>query len=166
MLQAVGALLMQMQARIDAEAQTLHNAVHDELTGLPNRRALLAQLAERLKNDRQKTAILFFDLDRFKVMNDFLGHASGDMILSNVAARIRSTIGPDDFAARLGGDEFVVLVSGLNNEKEAIRYADQILSALRQPIELAGQQISHAASVGIVLSTPGVSQWHGADRVG
>jgi len=156
MLQAVGALLMQMQARIDAEAQTLHNAVHDELTGLPNRRALLAQLAERLNNDEQTTAILFFDLDRFKVMNDFLGHASGDMILSNVAARIRSTIGPDDFAARLGGDEFVVLVSGVNDDKEAIRYADQILGALRQPIELAGQQISHAASVGIVLSTAGV----------
>jgi diguanylate cyclase (GGDEF)-like protein len=156
MLQAVGALLMQMQARIDAEAQTLHNAVHDELTGLPNRRALLTQLAERLNNDEQKTAILFFDLDRFKVMNDFLGHASGDMILSNVATRIRSTIGPDDFAARLGGDEFVVLFSGLDNEKEAIRYADQILRALRQPIELAGQQISHAASVGIVLSTAGM----------
>jgi diguanylate cyclase (GGDEF)-like protein len=164
MLQAVGALLMQMQARIDAEAQTLHNAVHDELTGLPNRRALLTQLAERLNNDRQKTAILFFDLDRFKVMNDFLGHASGDMILSNVAARIRSTIGPNDFAARLGGDEFVVLFSGLDNEKEAIRHADQILSALRQPIELAGQQISHAASVGIVLSTPGVS--NGMELIG
>jgi diguanylate cyclase (GGDEF)-like protein len=156
MLQAVGALLMQMQARIDAEAQTLHNAVHDELTGLPNRRALLKELTERLGNDHQKTAILFFDLDRFKVMNDFLGHASGDMILSNVAARIRSTIGPDDFAARLGGDEFVVLFSGLDNETEAVRYADEILSALRQPVELAGQQISHAASVGIVLSTAGV----------
>jgi diguanylate cyclase (GGDEF)-like protein len=156
MLQAVGALLMQMQARIDAEAQTLHNAVHDELTGLPNRRALLAQLAERLNNDRQKTAILFFDLDRFKVMNDFLGHASGDMILSNVADRIRATIGPDDFAARLGGDEFVVLLSGIDEAKEAIRYADRILSALRQPLELAGQQVSHAASVGIVLSTTGL----------
>jgi diguanylate cyclase (GGDEF)-like protein len=164
MLQAVGALLMQMQARIDAEAQTLHNAVHDELTGLPNRRALLTQLTERLHNDRQRTAILFFDLDRFKVMNDFLGHASGDMILSNVAARLRSTIGPNDFAARLGGDEFVVLFSGLKNEKEAIRYADQILSALRQPVELAGQQISHAASVGIVLSTPGVS--NGMELIG
>jgi diguanylate cyclase (GGDEF)-like protein len=164
MLQAVGALLMQMQARIDAEAQTLHNAAHDELTGLPNRRALLAELAERLHNDRLRTAILFFDLDRFKVMNDFLGHASGDMILSNVAARIRSTIGPNDFAARLGGDEFVVLFSGLDNEKEAIRYADRILSALRQPIELAGQQITHAASVGIVLSTPGVS--NGMELIG
>jgi diguanylate cyclase (GGDEF)-like protein len=155
MLQAVGALLMQMQARIEAEAQTLHNAVHDELTGLPNRRALLAQLTERL-NDHKRTAILFFDLDRFKVMNDYLGHASGDMILSTVAARIRSTIGPDDFAARLGGDEFVVLFGGMNNDKETIGYAEQILVALRQPIELAGQQVSHAASVGIVLSTPGV----------
>jgi diguanylate cyclase (GGDEF)-like protein len=163
MLQAVGALLMQMQARIEAEAQTLHNAVHDELTGLPNRRALLVQLTERL-NTHQKTAILFFDLDRFKVMNDFLGHASGDMILSTVAGRIRATIGPDDFAARLGGDEFVILFSEMNNDKEAIGYAEKILGALRQPIELAGQQISHAASVGIVLSTPGVI--NGMDLIG
>jgi diguanylate cyclase (GGDEF)-like protein len=163
MLQAVGALLMQMQARIDAEAQTLHNAVHDELTGLPNRRALLVQLTERL-NKHQRTAILFFDLDRFKVMNDFLGHASGDMILSTVASRIRSTIGADDFAARLGGDEFVVLFSGMDSDKEAIGFAEQILVALRQPIELAGQQVGHAASVGIVLSTPGVI--NGMDLIG
>jgi diguanylate cyclase (GGDEF)-like protein len=163
MLQAVGALLMQMQARIEAEAQTLHNAVHDELTGLPNRRALLVQLIERLNKD-QKTAILFFDLDRFKVMNDFLGHASGDTILSTVAGRIRATIGPDDFAARLGGDEFVVLFSGMHDDKEAIGFADRILGALRQPIELAGQQISHAASVGIVFSTPGVR--NGMDLIG
>jgi diguanylate cyclase (GGDEF)-like protein len=163
MLQAVAALLMQLQARADAEAQTLHNAVHDELTGLPNRRALLSQLTERL-NDHQKTAILFFDLDRFKVMNDFLGHASGDTILSTVAGRIRSTIGPADFAARLGGDEFVVLFSGIRDDEEAIDRAEQILGALRQPIELAGQQISHAASVGIVLSTPGVN--NGMDLIG
>ncbi len=163
MLRAVGALLMQLQARIDAEEQTLHHAVHDELTGLPNRRALLAQLARRL-DDRQQTAILFFDLDRFKVLNDFLGHASGDWILATVADRIRSTIGADDFAARLGGDEFVVLVSGLTGEKEAIDYADQILRALRQPIELSGQQASHGASVGVVLSTPGLH--NGMDLIG
>jgi diguanylate cyclase (GGDEF)-like protein len=163
MLQAVGALLMQLQARVDAEAQTLHNAVHDELTGLPNRRALLVELADRLNGDL-RTAILFFDLDRFMVMNDFLGHASGDMILAAVAARIRSTIGPHGFAARLGGDEFVVLFTGMNEDKEVIDYADQILGALRQPIELAGQQLSHAASVGIVLSTPGLN--NGMDLIG
>jgi diguanylate cyclase (GGDEF)-like protein len=163
MLQAVAALLMQLQARIDAEEQTLHNAVHDELTGLPNRRALLAELNRRL-DDHQKTAILFFDLDRFKVMNDFLGHASGDWILSNVADRIRSTIGPDDFAARLGGDEFVVLFSDLHNEDDAIAFAEQILAALRHPIELAGQQVTHAASVGVVLSTAGVS--NGMELIG
>jgi diguanylate cyclase (GGDEF)-like protein len=163
MLQAVAALLMQLQARIDAEEQTLHHAVHDELTGLPNRRALLAQLTRRL-DDRQQTAILFFDLDRFKVLNDFLGHASGDWILATVADRIRSTIGADDFAARLGGDEFVVLVSGLTGEKEAIDYADQILRTLRQPIELAGQQASHGASVGVVLSTPGLN--NGMELIG
>jgi diguanylate cyclase (GGDEF)-like protein len=162
LLQAVSALLMQLQARIDAEEQTLHNAVHDELTGLPNRRALLAQLTRRL-DEHQRTAILFFDLDRFKIMNDFLGHASGDWILSSVAQRIRSSIGPGDFAARLGGDEFVVLSSG-RDEEEAVEFAELILAALRQPAELAGQQVSHAASVGVVLSTQGVS--NGMELIG
>jgi len=163
MLQAVGALLMQTQARIDAEAQTLYNAVHDELTGLPNRGALLRQLALRL-NDHQDTAVLFFDLDRFKVMNDFLGHASGDLILSTVAARIRSSIRAGDFAARLGGDEFVVLGGGIDDDQEAVVYADQILRALRQPFELAGRQVSHGASVGIVLSTAGLN--NGMELIG
>lgn len=163
MLQAVGTLLMQLQARIDAEKQTMYNAIHDELTGLPNRRSLLAELRARLA-DHKATAILFFDLDRFKVMNDFLGHASGDRILSTVAGRIRSTIGPEDFAARLGGDEFVVLLSGVNDEKESLEVADQILGALRQPIDFAGQQISHSASIGIVLSSPGVT--NGMELIG
>ena len=165
MLQAVGALLMQMQARIDAEAQTLHNAVHDELTGLPNRRALLVQLTERL-NDHKETAILFFDLDRFKVMNDYLGHASGDMILSTVAARIRSTIGPDDFAARLGGDEFVVLFSGMNSDKEAVGYAEQILGCAATTHRACG---ATSQSCGQRRDRPlhaGRDQWYGADRVG
>lgn len=163
MLQAVATLLMQLQARLDAEGQTTFNAMHDELTGLPNRRALLAELSSRLAR-RHRTTILFFDLDRFKVMNDFLGHASGDRILSTVAGRIRSTIGPDDFAARLGGDEFVVLLSGVHNDKDALEVADLILAELRQPIDFSGQQITHAASIGIVLSSPGTN--NGLELIG
>ena len=108
-LQAIASMLMQLQARIDAEERTEYIALHDDLTGLPNRRHLLRELEVRLAANRE-TAILFFDLDRFKVMNDFLGHASGDRVLTTIADRIRTSIRPNDFAARLGGDEFVILV--------------------------------------------------------
>ncbi|MGO9029980.1 MAG: putative bifunctional diguanylate cyclase/phosphodiesterase [Acidimicrobiales bacterium] len=153
-LQAVASMLMQLQARIDAEARTQHIALHDDLTGLPNRRALLAELEGRL-NAHRATAVLFFDLDRFKVMNDFLGHASGDRVLTTIADRIRTSIRPGDFAARLGGDEFVVLVGGASSEMEVQSTAYRMLEVISEPIELPGQQVSHTASVGIVLSRPG-----------
>jgi diguanylate cyclase (GGDEF)-like protein len=154
-LGAIGSLLMQLQARIDAEERTEYNAVHDELTELPNRRALLRELEARLGAQR-KTAILFFDLDRFKVMNDLLGHASGDKVLSVIASRIRDSIMPNDFAARLGGDEFVVLLDEVCRETEAVAAAERILGVIRTPIDFGGQQVIHAASIGIVLSGLGL----------
>jgi diguanylate cyclase (GGDEF)-like protein len=154
-LQAIASMLMQLEARIDAEARTEHIALHDDLTGLPNRRALLRELEVRLAANRS-TAILFFDLDRFKVMNDFLGHASGDRVLTTIADRIRTSIRPHDFASRLGGDEFVILVDDAKSEMEVAATAYRILDIIGQPIDFAGQEVSHTASIGIVLSTPGV----------
>jgi diguanylate cyclase (GGDEF)-like protein len=153
-LQAVASMLVQLQARKDAEERTEYIAHHDDLTGLPNRRALLQELEERLATHRE-TAILFFDLDRFKVMNDFLGHPSGDRVLITIGDRIRTSIRSNDFAARLGGDEFVILVDEASSEMEVLSSAYRILEVVGRPINFAGQQISHTASIGIVLSTPG-----------
>jgi diguanylate cyclase (GGDEF)-like protein len=153
-LQAVASMLVQLQARLDAEERTEYIAHHDDLTGLPNRRALLRELEDRLAAHRE-TAILFFDLDRFKVMNDFLGHASGDRVLTTIADRIRTSIRSNDFAARLGGDEFVILVDEAISEMEVLSSAHRILEVVGRPINFAGQQVSHTASIGIVLSKPG-----------
>jgi diguanylate cyclase (GGDEF)-like protein len=152
-LQAIASMLVQLQLRIDAEEKTEYIALHDELTGLPNRRALLRELETRLE-DRRQTAVLFFDLDRFKVMNDFLGHASGDRVLITIADRLRTSIRPTDFASRLGGDEFVVLVDKAASELEVLATADRILNSLGQPMECAGYQVSHTSSIGVVLSEP------------
>ena len=154
-LQAIASMLVQLQARIDAEERTEYIALHDDLTGLPNRRALLRELEVRLAANRE-TAILFFDLDRFKVMNDFLGHASGDRVLTTIADRIRTSIRPHDFASRLGGDEFVILVGDVGSEMEVAATAYRILGIIGEPIDFAGQEVSHTASIGIVLSQPGV----------
>jgi len=154
-LQAVASMLVQLQARIDAEERTEYIAFHDDLTGLPNRRALLRELDVRLASP-QMTAILFFDLDRFKVMNDFLGHASGDRVLTTIADRLRISLRSIDFAARLGGDEFVVLVAGASGEMEVLATAYRMLDVVGRPIDFPGHQVSHTASVGIVLSEPGV----------
>jgi diguanylate cyclase (GGDEF)-like protein len=150
-LQAVASMLVQLQARIDAEERTRYNANHDELTGLPNRRALVHELKTRLDANR-KTAIMVIDLDRFKVMNDYLGHGSGDRLLVTIADRIRTSIRAKDFAARLGGDEFVFIVDKVKSEMEVLATAYRILDIIAQPVDISGQEVSHTASIGIAIS--------------
>jgi diguanylate cyclase (GGDEF)-like protein len=162
-LQAVASMLVQLQARIDAEALTKYNADHDELTGLPNRRALIAELKSRL-DARRKTAVMVIDLDRFKIMNDFLGHGSGDRLLVTIADRIRTSIRTNDFAARLGGDEFVFIVDRANSEMEVLATAYRILDVISQPVAIFGQEVSHTASIGIALAQPG--EQTGLDMLG
>jgi diguanylate cyclase (GGDEF)-like protein len=162
-LQAVASLLVQLQARLDAEEQTEYNALHDDLTGLANRRALLRELKDRLAK-RRSTAVLVFDLDRFKVMNDFLGHANGDRLLITIADRIRTSIRANDFAARLGGDEFVILIDNATSEMEVLASAYRILDVVGAPIEIAGQLVSHTASIGIVIAKRGAQ--NGMDLLG
>jgi len=162
-LQAVASMLMQLQARLDAEEQTEYNAYHDDLTGLPNRRSLLRELKDRLAAHRS-TAVLVFDLDRFKVMNDFLGHANGDRLLTTIADRIRTSVRSNDFAARLGGDEFVILVDNAASEMEVLASAYRILDVVGAPIEIAGQLVTHTASIGIVLAKRGSE--NGLDLLG
>ncbi len=150
-LQAVAAMLVQLQARIDAEQQIVFNATHDDLTGLPNRRALIQELVERISAGRD-TAIMIIDLDRFKVMNDFLGHASGDRLLVTIADRLRTSIRANDFAARLGGDEFVFLVDQITSEMEVLATAYRLLEVISEPVDIHGQFFSHTASIGIAMA--------------
>ena len=152
-LQAVASMLVQLQARIDAEERTVYNAHHDDLTGLPNRRALIQELKKRLDANRV-TAVMVIDLDRFKIMNDFLGHASGDRLLVTIADRIRTSIRANDFAARLGGDEFVFLVDDATSELEVLASAYRMLSVIAEPATVGGQKFSHTASIGIALAGP------------
>ncbi len=150
-LQAVASMLVQLQARIDAEERTGYIAHHDDLTDLPNRRALLRELKIRRDANRD-TAVMIIDLDRFKVLNDFLGHANGDRLLITIADRIRTSIRVNDYCARLGGDEFVVLLDEAHSAMEVLASAYRLLELVAAPVDLGGQQFSHTASIGIAIA--------------
>ncbi|MFY9783706.1 MAG: bifunctional diguanylate cyclase/phosphodiesterase, partial [Acidimicrobiales bacterium] len=132
-------------------------ALHDDLTDLPNRRALLRELKTR-RAARRDTAVLIIDLDRFKVMNDFLGHANGDRLLITIADRIRTSIRVNDYCARLGGDEFVVLLDEASSEMEVLASAYRLLELVAAPVDLGGQLVSHTASIGIAVAEAGSNQ--------
>ncbi|MBW4612215.1 MAG: diguanylate cyclase [Desmonostoc vinosum HA7617-LM4] len=143
--------------RKQAEEQLLQNAFHDALTGLPNR----ALFMERLKYtlglaQRQQDylfAVLFLDLDGFKVINDSFGHLLGDQFLLAIATRLLICLRSTDTAARLGGDEFTILLEKIQNVSEAIKVAERIQQQLALPLELNGQQVLTKASIGIALSS-------------
>jgi diguanylate cyclase (GGDEF)-like protein len=151
-LQAVASLVVQLQARVEAEDRLQHNAYHDDLTDLPNRRALMEELGSRLENRGATTALLFVDLDRFKLLNDSLGHAAGDRLLTTIADRLREHTSEGAYVARLAGDEFVVLV-----DDDPQCQADALRAAIAAPIEIGGHLVSRTASVGFATSSPGAS---------
>ncbi|MGK2947737.1 MAG: PAS domain S-box protein [Acidimicrobiales bacterium] len=157
-LLSIAAVGRDVTARKALEAELTHRANHDDLTGLPNRALLLDQL-ERLINDRTTSsgqmAVLFIDLDRFKAVNDELGHDAGDELLRAVAERLSAGLRATDVVARLGGDEFVVLCPGLDDEQQASEAAARLLTALSsEPIMVRGRPVPITASVGItILST-------------
>ncbi|PQV64911.1 PAS domain S-box-containing protein/diguanylate cyclase (GGDEF) domain-containing protein [Abditibacterium utsteinense] len=148
--------------RKDYEKKLAHQAFHDAVTGLPNR-VLFVNHLERALTKTERTghivAVLFLDLDRFKVVNDSLGHEKGDQLLVEVARRVRQSLRPGDVAARFGGDEFVVLLEEVTSEDDATRIADRIALNLRTPFLLGSHEVNVTASVGIVLSgAPGAIQ--------
>jgi diguanylate cyclase (GGDEF)-like protein len=137
----------------------LYRALHDPLTGLANRGLLMDQLGQAMARARRRpgsVAVLFLDLDRFKVLNDSLGHAIGDDLLVEVARRLERVMRSADTVARLGGDEFVVLAEAVTNVDEALALARRLREAVAVPITVgAGQRVVVSASVGIALSAPG-----------
>jgi diguanylate cyclase (GGDEF)-like protein len=134
--------------------QNRHRALYDSLTGLPNRALFLDQLkqaVDRFKSDRVPRALLFIDLDEFKVINDSLGHKMGDELLVVAARRLQTCLRPEDTAARLGGDEFTVLLDSVADAGDAIQAAQRIVKTLSAPIKLGERQIFLRTSVGIAL---------------
>ena len=140
------------------EAQLRHNATHDPLTGLPNRTLFIERLAKAMDRSRPKDApgyaVLFIDLDSFKVVNDSLGHAAGDELLVQVAQRLKKCLGPWDLLARHGGDEFTVLVGQTQDTEDAVVLAEHMLAELIHPIRLGDNEIFTNASIGIAPGHP------------
>jgi diguanylate cyclase (GGDEF)-like protein len=150
----VSEMQVQIAERKRAEEALEHQAFHDALTGLPNRALFADRLEHALaRADRQgkAVAVLFLDLDNFKVVNDSLGHAQGDALLVAVAERLRACLRIEDTGARLGGDEFTVLLEDVAGEAEAIAVAERIASALCVPVTLQGREVVVSASIGVAL---------------
>ncbi|WP_392341084.1 diguanylate cyclase domain-containing protein [uncultured Shewanella sp.] len=149
-------LQQEINQRRKIEDQLLHDAQHDGLTGLPNRSYLMERLSQALKHLRRhgldQFALLFIDLDRFKVINDSFGHLEGDRFLIETAQRIKSCVRENDTLARMGGDEFVILLDSINATEDAIEVSDRILQALSMPYQLAKQEFISGASIGIAFS--------------
>ena len=155
-------LIFQIQDITDrkrAEEQLHHDAFHDALTGLPNRALFMdhAKMAiQRSRRDENRIfAALFLDLDRFKVINDSLGHMVGDQLLVGIARRLETCLRPGDTVARLGGDEFTILLEDLLETEDAIEIAERVQEIVTQPFNIGGHEVCTTASIGIAPSTIG-----------
>ena len=151
---SIGSQIGQFIARKEAEQNLTFFANHDTLTGLPNRAMFsqrLGQAVARAQRNARKMAVMFIDLDRFKVINDTLGHDAGDRLLQEAASRLRSCLREGDTIARQGGDEFVVLVEDLVDAGQAAGVAQKILENVSRPYMLSGQEFSVTASVGVSI---------------
>jgi diguanylate cyclase (GGDEF)-like protein/PAS domain S-box-containing protein len=155
-------LIFQIQDITDrklAEQQLHHDAFHDALTGLPNRALFMDHLklaiARSRRNAQTKFAVLYLDLDRFKVINDSLGHTIGDQLLVGIADRLKKNLRPGDTVARLGGDEFTVLIEDIADETESVQVAERVQKELSVPFTLSGREVFTTVSMGIAPSATG-----------
>jgi diguanylate cyclase (GGDEF)-like protein/PAS domain S-box-containing protein len=149
---ALEGIVRDVTALKTAEADLNRLALHDSLTGLPNRAQLLDRLDRALARDRRTLnvlAVLYIDVDRFKVVNDNLGHDVGDQLLGVIGRRIEEALRPSDFVARLGGDEFAAVLLELHDEEEAVRVAERVLSAVARPVDLGQGEMVATVSIGV-----------------
>jgi diguanylate cyclase (GGDEF)-like protein/PAS domain S-box-containing protein len=144
--------------RKHSQEELLFNATHDVLTGLPNRALFLGRLqsvVDRMKrHPHQAAAVLFIDIDDFKLVNDCYGHATGDVLIKEVSDRLRACMRSDGAIARMGGDEFTVLVEDVTDPSDAIRVAERIQSSFTRPFLLEGLEVFKSMSIGIALTSP------------
>jgi diguanylate cyclase (GGDEF)-like protein/PAS domain S-box-containing protein len=145
-----------------AEAKLVHDALHDSLTGLPNRALFMDRIGQALRHSKRRQnymfAVLFIDLDRFKVVNDSLGHAVGDQLLITISQLLKSSVRNADTVARLGGDEFTILLDDLQHPDDASSLAERLLSQFTVPLKLEGHTVFTSASIGLALSTHAYEQ--------
>lgn len=137
-----------------ADQRISYLATHDNLTGLPNWHLLhdrVTQVISHAGRHRKQAAILFIDLDRFKIINDSLGHEMGDLLLKETAIRLRSCVRAEDTVARQGGDEFIVLLQGINDHQDAGAVAKKVLEAIMQPYPISGKKLHIGCSIGIAM---------------
>jgi len=144
-------------ARKRAEEQLVHDAFHDALTGLPNRPLFMDRLGRSINQSKRRSdymfAVVFLDLDRFKIVNDSLGHLTGDQLLVKLARRLETCLRVVDTVARIGGDEFAILLDDITGAEDAKMVAERIQAELAQSFDLDGQEVFTTASIGIALST-------------
>jgi len=148
------AVFSDISERKAAQERIEHLARHDPLTGLPNRSTLADRVEQAITHAQRaqsRIALLFLDLDRFKTINDSLGHPVGDELLRELGRRLQAAVRESDTVSRLGGDEFVILASDLNDPKTAAAIAEKILDAVRQPFALSGHSLLTSTSIGIAL---------------
>ena len=155
--QVVGMVLSlrDVTERKELEKRLMHQAFHDQLTGLPNRALFLDRLEHaRARGSAGLIAVLFVDLDRFKTINDSLGHRAGDDVLTTVASRLVGAVAQGDTVARFGGDEFTVLLEGLTDRSQASAAARRVLDAIARPMAAGDRNVVVSASIGIAVSDP------------
>lgn len=159
LLQTLGASLSGALKHHQKEAELLHHAFHDPLTNLPNRALFVNRLEQSLKQLQRYPdylfAVLFLDLDRFKIINDSMGHAVGDQLLMGIAERLLASLRPGDTASRLGGDEFVILLNGIQSQEDATTTAERLRQQLTLPFNFGIHEIFVDVSIGISLSNFG-----------
>ncbi len=159
-------LRKQIQERERIEEQLQHQVMHDALTGLPNRgylRDRLERVLARLKRDPKcRSALLYLDIDRFKIVNDSLGHLAGDQLLKEVARRLQTCVRAPDVVARLAGDEFAILLEEVEVPATAIKVAQRVLHALNEPLDVAERVLRPTTSIGIAMAD---HRYHLADEV-
>ena len=164
--QANASLRIEVDERQRAEQRLIRQATHDGLTGLPNRLQLIDRISHEIRRarygDGESFAVLFMDLDRFKLVNDSIGHDAGDEMLVEVARRITATAEKGDMVARLGGDEFVVVTSCVDGHESACELARRLLLALGAPLRVAGRELFPSVSIGIAAWNP---RYRGGDEL-
>ena len=149
-------LRREIDERRRVQQKLVHDALHDELTGLPNRTLMMERIELAIRQDRKipsyRYALLFIDLDRFKIINDSLGHLIGDRLLIEVSSLLKDCLRESDLVARFGGDEFVILLDGIVDLQDAAIVCERIQQKLQSPFKLNGQNIFTSASIGIVFN--------------